>query len=55
MTQKSHPHEDHVLDFIKKIQTREYCKTFAKWAEKEYPGSAAVLLPALRDRWRKLD
>ena len=55
MSGKTHPNEAHLLGFIKSIQTREYCKIFADWVNLEYPGSGDVLLPALRERWQRLE
>lgn len=55
MSGKTHPHEKHLLEYYKKILSREHCEREAAWVKKEYPGSAHVLLPALRDMWQKLD
>ena len=55
MSGKTHPQEKHLLEYYKKILSREHCEREAAWVKKEYPGSAHVLLPALRERWRFLN
>jgi len=46
---RKHPHEQHVIEFAKKVLTEEYLKTLADFIKHSYPGSAESVLPKLRD------
>jgi len=46
---RKHPHEQHVIEFAKKVLTEEYLKTLDDFIKRNYPGSAEAVLPKLRE------
>jgi len=51
---RKHPSPDDVLKFCaRKDQTADYVRRTAEWIKTEYPGSAAAMLPRLRQIYRE--
>lgn len=53
---RQHPHPDRLIEFLEKQAAQigvDYVARVAKFIEREYPGSAAYLLPKMRAIYRK--
>lgn len=51
---KEHPNEKNLLKFLERPdQTADYVRRTAEWIKREYPGSAARLLPLLRKIYKQ--
>ena len=52
-SERRHPDEDALLKFLARPdQDAGYVRDTAAWIKKEYPGSAASMLPRLRQVYR---
>lgn len=52
--QREHPNETELMRFLERHdQTADYVHQTAIWIQREYPGSAARLLPLLRELYAR--